>query len=279
MTAWFARVITLGAGALLCLGAVPVPPAATSILHYTVRLHGIPLLAASFCFRLDRDGYEAAVLGRTVGVMDMLMHGQTEIHAEGAVEPGGRVAPRAYSERGRLSGDAYGVTIDYPWGDPVLRLQEPPQEKYRLPVPPDALPHAIDGVSAVVVQSLAAAHGACAGDTRLYDGRQVRLLSLRDGVMDRLAPNPRSVFEGEALRCATQSTMLAGFLKSKSVAAQSKPMRGTLWLAPAPAGGPPVPVRMVFDAAFFGDIVVQLDGASRAGAESCAGAGWSGGGP
>ena len=280
MTVRFAiRVLGLGAPTLLCLGGTPAPPAGASILHYTVRLHSIPLLAASFCFRLDQGGYEAAVLGRTVGLVDMLTHGRSEIHVEGAVDASGHVHPRAYTERSRLSGDEYGVTIDYPAGDPVLRVETPPQDKYRLPIPPTETVHAIDGVSALVVQSLAASRGVCAGDTRVYDGRQVGMLSLRGGAVERLAANGRSVFQGEALRCETQSRILAGFPKDQPVASQSKPMRGKLWLAAVPEGGPVVPVRMVFDAKFFGDIVVQLDGASRATAQGCGGAGWSGEGP
>ncbi len=266
------------AGALMCLGAAPLP-ARTSILHYTVRLRGISLLTASFCFRLDANSYETAVLGRTAGAVDLLMHGRAEIHAEGAVDAAGHVFPHAYTERSRLSGADYRITIDYPNRDPVLREEAPPQEKYRLPIPPDQVKTAIDGVSAVVEQSLAAGRGVCAGDTRVYDGRQVRMLSLRHGVVDQLPPNPHSAFQGAALRCDTGSLMLAGFVKDEPVKSQTKPMQGRLWLAPAPEGAPSVPVRMVFDAGFFGDVVVQLDGASRRGAESCQGSGWAGEGP
>ena len=257
----------LALGALLWWGTASA--AEPDILHYTGRLHGIALMEGSFCFQLNAAAYEAGLTAHTVGLVDFLFHGSSRIHVSGTVDSTGIVKPHAYAEHSRLSGEDYAVLIDFPDGNPVLRKQTPPQERYRLPIPASALPRAIDGLSAVAAQSLAAATGRCPGDMRLYDGRQVRLLSMHDGTRDTLRPSGRSVFAGEALRCDTDSTMLAGFLKSGSVQSQSKPRHGKLWLAPARPGGPAVPVRMVFDADAFGDIVIQLDAASRAGGPGC----------
>ncbi len=270
--AWLVRRFALAA--LLWWGTAAA--AEPDILHYTIRLHGIALLEGSFCFQMDATAYEAGLVAHTVGLVNLLVHGSSQIHVNGSIDTAGRVEPHAYIEHSRLSGEDYGVAIDFP-GGPVLRTQNPPQERYRLPIPASALPHTIDGLSAVVVQSLAAAAGRCPGDVRLYDGRQVRLLSMHDGTRDTLGRSGRAVFAGDALRCETDSTMLAGYLKSSSVQSQSKPRHGRLWLAPTRPGGPAVPVRMVFDADAFGDIVIQLDDASRAISPGCSGEGWAAG--
>jgi hypothetical protein len=260
------------AAALWCGTATAAPP---DILHYTVRLHGIALLGATFCFQLNATGYEAGIEARTLGLADFLFHGSSHINVSGTVDGSSAVQPHDYTEHSRLSGEDYSGVIDFASGTPVLREQTPAQNKYRLPIPASALPHAIDGLSAVAVQSLAAAAGRCPGDTRLYDGRQVRLISMHDGAPDTLAHNARSVFAGQALRCETDSTMLAGFLKSSSVQSQSKTHHGKLWLAAIRAGGPAIPVRMVFDADMFGDIVIQLDAASPAPSQGCSTNAWT----
>lgn len=256
---------SLALAVLLWCGGARAEP---DILHYTISLHGIALLEGTFCFQLNPTSYEAGLTARTVGLVDFLFHGSSRIAVNGAID-GQSVRPHAYTEHSRLSGEDYRVAIDFAGGNPVLRQQTPPQEKYRLPIPASALPHAIDGLSAVAVQSLAAARGHCPGDTRLYDGRQLRLLSMHDGTTDTLPQTGHAVFAGQALRCDTDSTMLAGFLKSSSVQSQSKPRHGKLWLAPLQPVGPPVPVRMVFDADAFGDIVIQLDAASHADKPGC----------
>ncbi len=258
----------------------PTAPAALlpEILHYTISLHGIALLEGSFCFGLGAASYEAGLTAHTVGLVDLLVHGSSVLHVDGTIDPAGAVHPRAYAEHSRLSGEDYGVAMGFADGRPVLRDQHPPQERYRLPIPDDALPGAIDGLSAVAVQSLAAAQGRCPGDVRLYDGRQVRLLSMRGETVDTL-DRGRSAFAGRALRCETSSTMLAGYLKSSPVDGQSRPRRGRLWLAPARPGGPPLPVRKAIDADAFGDAVIRLDAASQALAPGCGGEGWAGGKP
>ena len=265
------RIARLAFAALLWCGIARAEP---DILHYTISLHGIALLEGTFCFQLGAVSYEAGLTAHTVGLVDFLFHGTSDILVDGAIDQG-RVRPHTYTEHSRLSGDDYRVAIDFPGDTPVLRAETPPQEKYRLPIPPSALPNAIDGLSAVAAQSLAAARGHCPADTRLYDGRQLRLLSMHDGTPDMLQRTGRSVFSGAALRCETDSTMLAGFLKASSVQSQSKPRHGKLWLAPTRPNGPAVPVRMTFDADAFGDIVIQLDAASRTSTPGCDGEAWA----
>jgi hypothetical protein len=104
----------------------------------------------------------------------------------------------------------------------------------------------------------------------IYDGRQLRRTTTHQAGADMLKPRAQSIFSGRALRCDTDSAMLAGFLKSEAVKPQLKPRHSSAWLAPAVPGGPSVPVRISFDAGFVGDIVVDLDAASVVKQAACA---------
>ena len=255
--------LAAGAAAFWLLVTAPAQASGAAILHYTARLHGVALLGASFCFQASPERYAITLSARTLGLLDVLVHGRSESSATGLIS-GGNVQPLAYADRSRLSGEDYVMDITYPGGHAVVRAQSPPQDKYRLPLPAGLLAQSVDGLSAVVVQSLAATQRqACASNT-VYDGRQVRRLEMRQAGSERLAAHSQSAFTGEALRCETVSTMVGGFLKSQPLAEQSKPRRGTLWLAPVEPGGPALPVRMVFDADFWGDVVVEMDGVAAA---------------
>jgi hypothetical protein len=52
--------------------------------------------------------------------------------------------------------------------------------------------------------------------------------------------------------------MLAGFKFDDDRGRDSKPMHGSAWLAPVVAGGPPLPVRMVFETRWFGDATMYM---------------------
>jgi hypothetical protein len=232
-------------------------------LHYTARLHGVKLLDVDFCLVLQGDRYLAGLSARTVGVADWIAHARAVGRAAGHFA-GDAVKPAGYEEQGRLSGEDHRVVIDYPAGAPVLRVLAPPAGKYRLAVPPSDLAGAIDGPSAVALESVAVSRtGGCDGQVLVFDGFQLRRATSRSAGHDVLAPSSRSVFAGPALRCQTESAMLAGFLKNVPVAGQMKPRHSTVWLAPLSPGGLALPVRMVFDADLLGSIVVDLDAASH----------------
>ena len=260
---------------MLAFGVFPFNARAgeTEVLHYTARLRGVALLDFTLCLRLGAQAYAAGITARTVGLAEFLVHGRASGHVEGAID-GARVRPGSYVEHSRLSGEDYVVAIDYPNGDPVLRTETPPQEKYRLPVAPADIRGAIDGLSAIALESLSVARtGGCDGSARVYDGRQVRRATTRTAGSESLTKSARSVFAGTAMRCDTESVMLAGFLKGSSVAGQARARHSSAWLAAATPGGLPMPVRVVFDADFLGDIVVDLDGASHTVTAACGFAG------
>jgi hypothetical protein len=266
----------LAAGALLlCLlatAALAVPALAASeahLLHYTARLHGVPLLDITFCIALTDTNYDAAIEAHTLGIAEFLVHGRADGHAHGSIF-GARVHPTGYEERGRLSGETHRMVIAYPKGDPVLVLMQPPQDKYRLPVPASALPGALDGLSALTLETLAASRdNACQGEALVYDGFQLRRATARTAGYEMLKPDKRSIFTGRALRCDTTSVMLAGFLKDKPIPPQARPRYSTAWFGPLTAGGPNLPLRLSFDADILGNIIVDLDHASAPGTPNC----------
>ena len=249
---------------LLAALLASTPAAAeTDVLHYTARLHGIPLLDINLCLILDKESYEAGLTARTVGLIDVLVHGRAAGHVEGAID-GTQVKPRSYDEHGRLSGEAHHVVIDYPGGNPVVRSMEPPQDESRLPIPAADLPGSIDGLSAIVLETVVATRtSACQGGALVFDGLQLRRATTQTTGQETLAKTPRSVFAGNALRCDTTSVMVAGFMKDDPVARQARPRHSRGWLAPLTAGGPAMPIRLVFDADMLGDVVVDLDAVSH----------------
>ena len=254
---------------LLAVPAWPARAADTEILHYTARLHGARLLDVTLCLRLDALSYSASMAAHTVGLAEMLVHGRTQAAVDGVID-GIRVKPHAYTDRSRLSGEDYAVTIAYPDGNPVLRMSAPPQAKYRMPVSPADLPGAMDGLSALALQSLVTTRtGNCKGAALIYDGRQLRRATTHAEGREVLESGPHSVFAGPALRCDTDSAMLAGFLKSAGLNGQRDVRHSSSWLAPALPGGPDVPVKITFDADFLGDIIVDLDAVSHAAVAAC----------
>jgi hypothetical protein len=254
----------ISAALLLLSGAPRARAGDAHLLHYTARLHGLPLLDITFCIALSDTTYASTISARTLGLAEFLVHGRSEGHAHGTID-GLRVKPANYEEQGRLSGEEHKVAIAYPQGDPVLLEMTPPLENSRLPIPPDTLPGAMDGLSAIVLETLAATRtGACQGQALVYDGFQLRRGTTHTAGKEVLKTDPRSIFAGKALRCETESVMLAGYVKDKPIKPQAKPRFSTAWLAPLSPGGPNLPVRLTFDADFLGDIIVDLDRASQA---------------
>jgi len=259
----FARLRHAIVPALFLSGTASAAPTPGHLLHYTARLHGVPLLDISFCMALSGTTYASTLSARTLGLLEFLVHGRSEAHVEGTID-GLHVKPGAYAEHGRLSGEAHSVMIAYPGGEPELREMSPPLEKYRLPIPGDQRRGAMDGLSAIVLESLVATGtGACQGQALVYDGFQLRRATTHTAGTEQLQATPRSIFGGTALRCETQSVMLAGYLKDKPVPPQARPRFSTAWLGRLAPEGPMVPLKLSFDADVLGDIIVDLDHASE----------------
>ncbi len=252
------RGLVCSAGALWLAGAL-APAAGASVMHYTARLRGIAFFDVTYCLAMDAAAYQAVINARTLGLAEMLVHGRVAGRSVGSVA-GDTLKPHGYEEYGRISGQSYALSLDYQSGNPVVRSVSPPPDSYRQPVPPAALAGAIDGMSAIALESLVVTRtGACQGAALVFDGRQLRRLTTQTGGHDVLERSFQLDFAGSALRCDTTSVMLAGFFKNKAVPPQARPRFSKAWLAPVQPGGAALPVRFVFDADLLGDIVVDLD--------------------
>ncbi len=238
-------------------------------LHFTARLHGVPLFEVNYCLNLASTTYETRLTARTVGLAEFLVHGRVEGRAEGTFSET-KLVPHIYTEHGRIAGEDHDLTIGWATGKPVIQRMVPPATAYRTVVADSDLAGAIDGLSAIALEVLVTSRtGACQGSALVFDGRQLRRLTTKTGGTDELPHTTRSVFAGPALRCDTQSIMLAGFLKGHDQARQARPYASHAWLAPLAAKSDRLPVRFVFDADALGDIVVDLDSVSDVHAASC----------
>jgi hypothetical protein len=217
------------------------------------------LFEVGWCLHTDGGAYHTQLTARTLGLAEFLVHGRVEGSAAGTVA-GDTVKPRDYLEHGRIAGEDFDLAIAYDSGNPVVRRETPPAEKYREPVPASQVSGAIDGLSAIALDVLTSRRtGKCQASALVFDGRQLRRLTTTTAGSETLAPGGSSIFSGQALRCDTVSVMLSGFLKDKPVARQARPYHSSAWLAPLAPGGPSVPVRFAFDADVLGEFLVDLD--------------------
>ena len=143
------------------------------------------------------------------------------------------------------------------WSAPSARRRAPTASLFR----PAALAGAIDGMSAIALESLVVDPHRGMPRRRPGVRRQANSagLTTQTGGHDVLERSGRLDFAGSALRCDTTSVMLAGFYNDKAVPPQARPRFSKAWLAPVQPGGAALPVRFVFDADLLGDIVVDLD--------------------
>lgn len=248
----------------MVLGLLRAGATAAPTLHYTARLHGLPVLDVTYCLDLTDHAYRSRLQARTLGLAEFLVHGRVDGRADGAIQ-GLALHPQSYIEHGRLSGEDFSLAIDYPAGDPVIREMAPPATKYRTAVPTGDLHGAIDGLAAITLEVLVVSRTqACQGVALVYDARQLRRLTTRTAGSDILAASARSVFTGGAVRCDTQSVLLSGLRKDQPASVQIRPHASSAWLAPLSTGGLALPVRFSFGADFLGDITVELDGVTNA---------------
>lgn len=250
---------------LLLLVLVSGPARADShLLHYTARLLGVKLLDIAYCVQIGDGKYTTSLAAHTVGLIDLVWHGQSTAFAAGRLGSG-KLAPDFYEERGKLGGEANHVRIAYEDGRPVLKQMTPPQSKYRFPVLPQNLAGALDGLSAIVLElNAATTTKTCLPSVLVYDGLQLRRGTISTAGMVPFQRYRNSIFSGQALRCDTRSTLLAGFLKDHAIGPQARPHFSSEWTATLTADGVFLPLRLTFNADFLGDISVDLDRAETA---------------
>lgn len=113
----------------------------------------------------------------------------------------------------------------------------------------------------VAVASAFAQTGTCGGRYALFDGARRYDLVLEQGGFADLDPTANGYYAGSATECTATPELVAGFQQS-AMQANLYPQSAKLWLAPAIAGFPSVPVRIVAQSQ-FGEMTLELTQVSR----------------
>lgn len=248
--------------ALLALAAfAPLTPALAAerwTATYSVAAAGIGVIEAVVHVDLGAAGYRVESEVRTRGIAATLVSGRQRTEVEGTWGPAGPI-PRRYLTEGVWRGQPRRVEIEYPTGGlPRVLAMEPPSQTERRPVPPEMTRGAVDGLSAIAwLVREAQRTGSCAGEKRLYDARQVTLISSR-------AMGTEQVAEGTALRCALETRVLAGSRLDRDEAEAARPQPITAWIASTAPGAPPVPIRVELASRWWGTVTATLTGLRRA---------------
>lgn len=233
-------------------------------LTYGIHIGGVHVLDANADMALGPDGYRAGLKMETDGFLGRVAQWKTDVRAQGHLS-GPLPRPRQFTAHGSWRDQPRLTTVDYtPDGTPTLTLADPEPEKDREPVPADLRLGTVDPVSAIVaVLDQVAKKGDCDITVPVYDGRQRYDLVFATQGPATLEATDLSVYAGPATACSVKYKPLAGRWKENRQrdrdreGAKRKDVPVTLYIAPAIAGGPPVPVRLEMDSP-LGAVKVHL---------------------
>jgi hypothetical protein len=242
---------------LPCAALAQAPMLHASYETYAAGMH-VAEVDSGFSF--GPRNYQMNLDYRTTGMVGFFFRGHQFDYVSGSWRDG-RAEPSQFVGHGEWRGEDRLAKIDYLRGRPAIRQLVPPNLDEREPVPDSLQANTMDTLSALAeLIHVVKDTGRCEGMVRTYDGRRVVEIEAQTGGEDTLQATPRSSFAGKALRCDFSGQMLAGFKFGDNRERDSKPMHGSAWLATIVAGGPPLPVRMVFETRWFGDATMYLTG-------------------
>jgi len=246
------------------LGMLPLSAAADPVLaRYEVYAAGFTAMRVEALFELEGPRYLVRTRIRMSGMIGALASGDQVTEAAGrwnGVDP----QPERYRVSGAWRGSPRVVEIDWAAnGEPRVGALVPGNAGEREEVPEALRQGTMDSLSALAkLTRVVAETGRCDTEAAVYDGRRRADYSVRSASIDLL---PREGgFAGEALRCAFESRVLAGFRGDQDPEEARKPQPATAWLARPVAGLGPVPVRIELPSRWFGTIRVVLVGVERA---------------
>ena len=249
---------------LLLAAALPAraqPVAAT----YNVVAAGLTVMELNATLDITEAGYAVEFRTRLRGVASAFGGGQLTTRVEG-VWVGDAARPRRYVSEGTLRGSETRRTVlEWPGGQPAIRLMVPPNDAEREPVPDADQRNTIDNLSAIaqLVRQVRRS-GRCEGAVRVFDGRRLSALSATSQGQERFAP-ARDEWSGVALKCGFEGRFLAGFRRDEDVEAARRPQVGTAWLGEAAPGQPVMPVRVETVSRWFGTLSARLASAGPPG--------------
>jgi len=242
----------------LCLTLASAPAGAEAVfVRYEIRTAGLAIMQVEALLDLGGPRYRILTRLHTTGLAGILLSGEQVTLAEGAWQ-GAEPMPLTFRLEGRWRGNLRRVVMDYaPPGQPRLRTVEPPNEAEREIVPEGLQRGTTDALSALAkLARNVALTGRCDGEAAVFDGRRRADYRVRTAGIERLTAE--GAFGGEALRCAFEGRVIAGFRRSEDPEEAREPQYGTAWLARVLPGSPPLPVRIEVPSRWFGTIRVVL---------------------
>lgn len=248
------RRVLLAAAAALAGAAAPAR-ADPIEAHYAVIQSGFAVMDVRITAELSGDRYRIATLSRSRGIGRLFLPREQVAEARGGLA-GREVLPALYRTEGEWRGAPRRTLMEYVGRTPRLAVLEPPEGPDRIPVRPEEMDGTIDALSALVrLARDAAATGRCDLTGAVFDGR--RRLEWSSRTLGTARP-PVPGFQGEALRCALESRLVAGFRRGDDPAQAGRPRQAEAWLATLGPHRLPLPLRVEFPATFLGAFRLDL---------------------
>ena len=192
----------------------------------------------------------------TLGNLALLYPFTQRLQANGALT-GGTANPSQYQSTMRILNRQESVILTYAPNGTVGIEAMPLTRQAQMAREQGYANGTMDPASLVVaVASVFARTGSCEGQYQLFDGARRYDLTLSQGGYTDLVEMPTSYYAGSATECIATPQLVAGFQQS-ALNANLYPQSAKLWMAPAIAGFPTVPVRILARSA-FGDMTLEL---------------------
>ena len=192
----------------------------------------------------------------TLGNLALLYPFTQRLQANGALT-GGTANPSQYQSTMRILNRQESVILTYAPNGTVGIEAMPLTRQAQMAREQGYANGTMDPASLVVaVASVFARTGSCEGQYQLFDGARRYDLTLSEGGYTDLVEMPTSYYAGSATECIATPQLVAGFQQS-ALNANLYPQSAKLWMAPAIAGFPTVPVRILARSA-FGDMTLEL---------------------
>jgi len=264
------RMVASGLTALAALGwlAAAAPAAANQAqLSYIGYLAGAPVLTLSANITVPNGAngegtkpgagaYTIAADIATTGNLAVLYPFIQSLQATGALK-GGKARPASYRSTMRIWNRQEFVALSYAPNGTVGIRAVPLTRQAQLAQQQGYANGTIDPASLVVaVATMFANAGRCEGQYQLFDGARRYDLALAQGGYADLDAMPNSYYAGSATECTATPQLVGGFQQS-ALNANLYPQFARLWMAPAIAGFPTVPVRILAQSA-FGEMTLEL---------------------
>lgn len=257
--------------AVLLAPGFPVAPAAAAQnaahLTYVGYLGGAPVLSLQANIAVPagvkpaEGAYVVTADMATTGNLALLYPFTQSLKASGALK-GYRPHPASYRSDMRIWNRQESVALTYGANGAVAIEAVPLTRQAQQAQAQGYAKGTMDPASVIVaVASAFAQNGKCAGRYALFDGARRYDLILEQGGFADLDPMGESYYAGSATECTATPELVAGFQQS-ALSANLYPQSATLWMAPAIAGFPSVPVRIVAQSS-FGEMTLELTQVSQ----------------